>query len=298
MLKRFLPFFILTSFLFAQNNKPESGLPFITTFKPKDFGGDLQTWAFVQDKDGIIYAGNQPGVVQYDGANWRMINTANNTFVRSMAIDNNGRIYVGAQADFGYLEADSNGELKFISLLKYVDKSHHLFSYTWTTFSAGNAVYFQSFEWIFRFEEKEDGGWDVKIWSPQTRFNYAFWFAETYFVMQGSIGLMKMENDSLVLLPGGNQFANDRLQVMMPLNPGTEDSNHFIVGTFNRGLFEFDGTGFKPFRTEADQFLRDNTLYEHTILADGTYALATIVGGIVILDSNGKNPKYLTTENA
>ena len=108
---------------------------------------------------------------------------------------------------------------------------------------------------------------------------------------------MKMDSDSLILLPGADQFANDRLQVMMPIDPGTEDPNHFIVGTFNRGLFEYDGKGFKPFRTEADQFLRDNTLYEYTILADETFALATIVGGIVILDKKGRNPKYLTTEN-
>ena len=40
MLKKLLVCFIISSVLFAQGNKRESGLPFITTFKPKDFGGD------------------------------------------------------------------------------------------------------------------------------------------------------------------------------------------------------------------------------------------------------------------
>jgi hypothetical protein len=96
---------------------------------------------------------------------------------------------------------------------------------------------------------------------------------------------MKMVKDSLVLLPGGEQFANDRLQVMLPYNK--YGKNLVLVGTFNRGLYLFDGTTFEPFKCEADAFLRQNTLYKGKILSDGTYVFVTLDGGMIIMDKEG-----------
>ena len=95
-MKKFVSFIVILflffpiGVMFAQNQN-EVGRPFMTTFTTKDHPGDLQTWAFVQDSRGVIYAGNQPGVMEYDGATWRMIPTPNNSFVRSLDIDSNDK---------------------------------------------------------------------------------------------------------------------------------------------------------------------------------------------------------------
>ena len=97
---------------------------------------------------------------------------------------------------------------------------------------------------------------------------------------------MKMVQDSLVLLPGGEQFANDRLQVMLPYNK--DDKELILVGTFNRGFYLFDGKSFEPFKCEADSFIRQNTLYKGNILQDGSYAFSTLDGGMIVMDKDGK----------
>jgi signal transduction histidine kinase/ligand-binding sensor domain-containing protein len=288
-------FFLSIIQLVAQNLN-EIGKPITTTYNCINIGVNSQVWDFVKDSRGIVYVGSAPGVFEFDGSTWRSIPTINNTHARSLAIDKNDRVYVGASGDFGYLAPNKKGELQFISLLNNLSNDSKVFSYVWTTNVINDEIYFQSFEGIFRFTPRSIGNdaisnsasgvnWKVKVWKPKVRFNYSFWLDNTYYVQQGGVGLMKMVNDSLILLPGGEQFANDRLQVMLPYNKGGK--NLVLVGTFNRGLFLFDGNSFEPFDCEASSFLGQNTLYKGKTLSDGSYVFVTLDGGMIIMDSEG-----------
>jgi signal transduction histidine kinase/ligand-binding sensor domain-containing protein len=266
----------------------EEGRPFITSYSTDETGGDLQTWEIVQDNRGVMYFGSSPGVLEFDGSSWRMIETNNKTMVRSLGIDQNGRVYVGCINDFGYLAPDSIGILRFESLLKYVNPEDRSFSYVWTTIITDHGIYFQSREKLFRFQVNGDS-WKVKVWKPDGQYGFAFWLDNTYYLQQIGVGMMKMVNDSLQMLPGGEQFANDRLQVMLPFN---YSANHlidqFLLGTFERGLFLFDGKSFKTFRTEVDELLSASSVYDGDVLSDGTFGLATLSGGFFIIDRKGK----------
>ncbi|KAA0227957.1 response regulator [candidate division KSB1 bacterium] len=283
------------------STRNEVGRPLITTYRSSEIGSDLQSWAFAQDKRGVMYIGTAPGVLEFDGASWRKIPVANKTFARSLAIDGNGRIYVGASAEFGYLAPDSVGELQYVSLLPQVSEAQRSFNYVWTTIVTPQGIYFQTRERIFRFTPLEhnagDEKWQVKVWEPQGAFGYAFWRNGTYYVQQNDVGLMKMVDDSLHLLPGGEQFRDDRLQVMLPFaNEGEKGgAEKYLVGTFNRGLFLFDGKSFRPFKTEIDDFLRNSTLYDATVLPNGNYGLGTLNGGFVMMDRQGRALQYLNT---
>lgn len=283
--------------MFAQK-MGEIGKPIITTYNCIDIGLNTQIWDFVRDSRGIVYVGSAPGVFEFDGSTWRSIPTANKTHARSLAIDKNDMVYAGASGDIGYLTPDGKGELKFQSLTDKLPEENKTFSYVWTTNILNGDIYFQSFEGIFRFTpvKKSDGNsydlndWKVKIWKPEVRFNYSFSVNNSYYIQQGGVGLMKMVNDSLVLLPGGEQFADDRLQVMLPYHKDGESL--ILVGTFNRGLFLFDGNSFKPFNCEVNSFLKNSTLYKGKLQDDGDYVFVTLNGGMVIMDKDG-NTKLL-----
>ena len=73
----------------------EAGLPLLKNFKPKDYNAGTQNWALLQANDGLIYAGNNVGVLEYDGVNWRTLATTNQSVVRSLAMGSDGRIYGG-----------------------------------------------------------------------------------------------------------------------------------------------------------------------------------------------------------
>jgi len=282
--------FILLCFLTANivaGIHPEAGRPLITSYPAEETGGDLQTWAIVQDDRGVMYFGSSPGVLEFDGASWRMIETANKTMVRSLDIDKNGRVYVGCITDFGYLSPDSSGSLAYVSLLDYVDETDRNFSYIWTSIVTDEGIYFQSRERIFRFIQN-GGDWEVKVWKPEGQFGFAFWRDKTYYVQQLGVGMMKMVNDEFEILPGGEQFANDRLQVMLPFDSSPNNqSKKYLLGTFDRGMFLFDGNQFRSFKTETDDILKASSVYDGVAMANNTYGLATLSGGFFVINNQG-----------
>ena len=73
----------------------EIGIPYIANFTEKNHNGGTQNWEVVQSTNGIIYIGNNLGILEYDGVSWRIIKTPST--VRSLAIDSNGKIFFGAQ---------------------------------------------------------------------------------------------------------------------------------------------------------------------------------------------------------
>src|SRR3954470_17243544 len=88
--------------VFTYSQKPE-GIPFIKNYTPNEYGASTDNWSAIQDQRGVLYFGNAVGVLQYDGLKWETIPVSNNSIVRSLAIDSNGTIYVGAVGELGFL---------------------------------------------------------------------------------------------------------------------------------------------------------------------------------------------------
>jgi signal transduction histidine kinase len=280
---------LLVLLMCAVAGATESGRPFMTLYTSKEIKGHTQFWAIIQDDRGVMYLGDGFGVQEFDGANWRAIINPNSSFGRSLARDSLGRIYVGSSAMLGYLAPDHHGEMQYRSLLEFLRPEDRLFNYVWSVQAAPEGIYYQTHERLFRFNPVTDNNgseqWQVKVWHPQNTFGYTFWCDRTLYVQQFGVGLMKMVRDSLVLLSGGEQFANDRIHVMLPF-PGKK--GNYIFGTFARGLFEWDGSRFRPFPTEADTLLQQGTLYSGVITPDSCFALGTMSNGLIILDREGR----------
>src|SRR5437867_12923282 len=113
MLLRLLLLAILPLLLHGDAPERETGLPFLRNYSPKEYGAQDQNWAVVQDPRGVIYVGNNDGVLIYDGVRWRTVRVANGSAVRSLDVDTTGTVYVGARGEFGYLGADECGALRY-----------------------------------------------------------------------------------------------------------------------------------------------------------------------------------------
>ena len=126
----------------------------------------------------------------------------------------------------------------------------------WTVHVAAAGIYFQSREVLLLLtppaDRASDSGWRVRTWKPRGLFLFAFMVGGTYYVHQQGVGLQQMVGDRLVPVPGSEQFAEERVQVLLPLDAG--GSPQLLLGTFNRGLFRYDGKTFTPFATDADAY--------------------------------------------
>lgn len=283
-MKKYISFFILI-FLFCflettyGQHKKETGLPFITNYSPKEYRAGQSNWAVIKDDRGVIYFANDNGVLEFDGAAWRLIVLPNQANVRSLAKAPDGKIYVGGTGSFGYLEADSLGQMRYVSLLPNVPDKYRQFSDVWTVHSMSEGIYFATDRFIFLWNGK-----NIRVWEFENRLHLAIAVNGEYYIRQWGVGLMRMENDSLKLVPDGDRFASERIYVMLPY-----DDKRILIGTRTQGLFLFDGKTYQPFKTEADAFLAQHQLYlPGAILPDGSITLGTFTGGLVVIDHEGR----------
>jgi signal transduction histidine kinase/ligand-binding sensor domain-containing protein len=276
---------LLCFFLFDSHPQAtrDNGFPLIKNYSPKEYGGDIQNWAIEQDDNGVIYFGNNSGLLEYDGVNWKLNKIPNQSVIRSIAIGADGNIYTGGVGDLGYFAADEFGELKFHSLMEHLQPEHRKFSDIWTAHIINNEVYFTTINHIFIWSIKNKS---FNVIESSTTFHGGFSVNDVFYIRQWDVGLMKLEDKKLVLVPQGERFASERIYVMLPF-PGDEEK--VMVGTRTQGILKFDGSRFETFKTEADEFLKSSLVYSPGIvLKDGNFVIGTILGGAVIIDQNGK----------
>ena len=69
-------------------------------------------WAVAQGRPGEIYAGNDEGLLRYDGYRWELHRMPGGIPVYSILVDGE-RIYTGGIHEFGYWTRTEAGELKY-----------------------------------------------------------------------------------------------------------------------------------------------------------------------------------------
>ncbi|MGH2642572.1 MAG: hypothetical protein ACRDE2_01370, partial [Chitinophagaceae bacterium] len=292
--------FLISVFSSSRVNAQEAvGNPFITNYTPVQTGNLGQVWSVIQGDNGVMYFGVQGGsgaqgtIEEYDGVNWHMIsNTQNRQNIvgttRCLAKDSEGTIYYGGLGDFGYLSHDSVGQTVCISLLKYVPENKRNFTDVWSVQVVGNRIYYQSRERLFCLIKSKLGNkitWKCKTWEPKSEFMYTFYLNHILYVHEAGVGLLTMTGDSLHLIPGSEFLGKGRLQMMLPYTDSS-GMKEYLLGTFNQGLYLFNGSTFTPFHTQVDKWLKIGTLYKG-IKMDGDYALDILGVGVVMMDRNG-----------
>jgi signal transduction histidine kinase/ligand-binding sensor domain-containing protein len=258
--------------IYAQSSVP------IRSFRAMDYHAHNQNWAVIQSSDGLIYAANGHGILEYDGLRWRNIPIPHALPVRSLAVDSSGRLYVGANGDFGYLRPDSSGLLRFVSLREFIPDGFRKFSDVWRTFVLGPNVYFQCSEYVFVYN-----GTSTAVLRAATSFHFAFVVDRRLYVRERDRGLLVLNDDRFEAVPGGNFFSDKSIMTMVQWN--AED---VLIATRKDGCYLYDGRTFRRRTIEReDELLRDQ-VYQAVRLHDGRIAFATFKSGVVLIDTTGK----------
>src|SRR5687767_3193273 len=99
--------FIFFSSISLAQTKIEGGSQSIINYLPREYGANGQNWAIAQDNRGIMYFGNELGLLEFDGITWRLYQVSNKSVIRSLAYDDDdGKLYAGASGDLGYFFPD------------------------------------------------------------------------------------------------------------------------------------------------------------------------------------------------
>ncbi|HAS41333.1 MAG TPA: hypothetical protein DCS93_12680, partial [Microscillaceae bacterium] len=126
--------------------------PFIQNYPPEAYRGASQNWDVMQDAAGIIYVANNDGILQYDGLHWRLIPLPNKVFAYSLALAPDGKIYVGATNELGYLSRNSSGQINYTSLNPLLTKKTSQIKTVSNVRLVGKKVVFQTREKVFVYQ--------------------------------------------------------------------------------------------------------------------------------------------------
>jgi signal transduction histidine kinase/CheY-like chemotaxis protein/ligand-binding sensor domain-containing protein len=280
-----------------ERRSAEAGMPFVTWFSPQEYGGTAQTWSFAQDDRGLLYVGSGSGVMEYDGTSWRAIATPHSSVVRSVVKGPGGRIFVGESGDFGYLQPDQNGEMKFVSLLEFVPQEDRGFQDVRGIVVTPEGVYVEARERLFRLTP-EGQRWRVKVWKPTTGFGVMIYIFGTLYINEAGAPLNRMKGDTLELVPIPTlreQTGDNRISVMLPYSePGPGNTGQILMGTRGGQLFLMDENGTRPFAADTT-LLRNQKISPNGAVAlnDGAFGFSTVSGGFLIMERTGKVRRYL-----
>lgn len=263
--------------LTAQSNS--KGLPFITNYRYQDYNADGVNWWAKEDDKGVLYFANSIGILVYDGQHWELIKPPGIAETRALEMGKDGKMYVATNGDIGYLSAGKKGKLQFISLKDKVPADKRDFGIIWevSKLSDGRLIFRGNNRILI---------WDYskfKIIESKEGFHVGGVVNGQYYCRIWTKGLSILKNDSFQVVPNGEKFANERTYAMLPY-----DENRILIGSRTKGLFLYDGKDFIPFKTEADPYIFNTSLYGGLVLSNGLFAINTFNDGMVIIDKQGK----------
>ncbi len=264
--------------LFSQ----EKGSPFIRNFKPKkDYSGHSQNWTALQADNGLLYIGNNNGLLEYDGVNFTSVNSPG--VLRCLNTDKNGILYAGAKSEFGYFRTDSIGKLNYVSLSKDLSEENKKFGNVWRVIIKGDDIFFNAFEAIFHYKNFKL----QQVYKPETSFFLCFLIDNELYVSELKKGLKKLDNGAFKLVKNGETVAADRVYNMLKY-----DEKSILLGSRRMGfyLYQPQKNEFTKFSTEADSAILKGK-YAAVVKSEDKYVLfGTTAGesGVVVTDKQGK----------
>lgn len=262
----------------------EIGLPLLQNIKPRDYAAGTQNWAVLQDTQGILYVGNNAGILEFDGVNWRVIQTANKSVVRSLSLAADGKIYVGAKGEIGYLEHQPVGPKVYRSLNELIPAHARNFQDVRQTFATPHGVFFISRDFVFLLNEDR-----IRVWATQSAFLKAFWVNDRLLLKEQHSALREWYNGQFRDVPQGAFFLNKQIYVIEPYK-----NNTLLIGTRNHGLFLATETSVTPFAFPLTDTLTAAELYSGLTLRNGHYALGTVHDGVFVVDQAGQLVDHIT----
>ena len=128
----------------------EIGIPVVQNFERSVYNAGTQNWCIDQGENGVLYFGNNQGLLRFDGQFWDTFQMPNNSNVRSIHYSKKEHVlYVGAYNDFGYFSADSLGLTQYTSLKNLVPPNYQEFGDVWKIYEGPWGILFQAFEGIY-----------------------------------------------------------------------------------------------------------------------------------------------------
>jgi serine phosphatase RsbU (regulator of sigma subunit)/ligand-binding sensor domain-containing protein len=259
----------------------------IQNYTPKQYGTlqAPQNWSIVQNKEGLIYIGNDNGVLEYDGTKWNFIPVILGQKVFSLAVDSSNTIFVGSFGQFGFLEKNEKGTLSFVSLLDKVKEADRHFENIWRVFALKDKVYFQCTEAVFVYDYKT-----VSVIYPETSFHLALCANGKVYARDRQKGLVRFDDLKTTLVNKSEITAEYGLFSLLSDESAPGNVNRAMLVTQEKGLHWLDLSSgeLTEIVTPDNDYLLRSRIYGGIRLPGNLFALNTEFSGTIVVNASGR----------
>ena len=287
MLRRYLFFLLIFCFTCVVGQVKNIGLPYIKNFTKEMYRHHPRNLAIAQGMTGIMYFGNGDGLLEFDGTSWNVLPMPNKSAVISLYVDEaDGKLYVGAQGEFGYIMPDSLGNISYTSLSKELPQGTAGFGDIWKISAYNGKITAIASNMIM--VRDVNGQWTIV--KPLGHFFPGFEVRHKIFVFDSGKGLLELQDNQLFPLRKSDGLEGKKISVMVPYG-----TRNIVIGSEDGSLFMYDGLQLSPWKTSAEKFLKQNQVITGLTLADGSIVIGTLHNGFLVIDQNGKPLQHINS---
>ncbi len=269
-------YIVLLLFLVLKSYAQE--LPLVNRFIPDSDYAESQNWAISQDKNGFIYIANNSGLLEFNGAGWKLYPTPNETIMRSVKVFED-KIFTGFYMDFGFWKKNEYGLLEYTSIV--AEQGINLLDdeQIWNIIELDGWVLFQSLQRIYIYNLQTGA---VKQINSKENASISKMFevdGNIYFQETGS-GVFKIENGEAELISDYQVF-KDSIIVL-----GFKKDSELIFLTDSDGFYTLN----RPYYLKNKGFrdsLFEKTIYTAKKLRNGDFIIGTISNGVIYSTKDG-----------
>ncbi len=266
----FFIFLIGTTYAFAINE----GMPIIRNFKAEAYEGGSRIYSLVTTKDGLLYAGDKTGIIEFDGENWNKIYSG--FAITSLAADSNDVVYVAGSKGIGKLVPDSTNTITYKSLNQIIttEKDLKKFRFAKVFNIKDRIIYVLGKEIIINTPE------NIRILETSHDFIYYQKLDDELYFYSEEEGVYQLVENKLKLINNNEQIKNKRVVGFL----NYKNQLHVLmeeVGIYNLELNKL---------SLSEQIISKlNQIKLHGIdqIDDTTYALKTYYSGVLLFNSKG-----------
>ncbi|NNF85137.1 MAG: LuxR family transcriptional regulator, partial [Winogradskyella sp.] len=253
-------------------------LPPVITYTPDIYGADNQNWSISQSSNKHIYVANNNGLLEFNGENWTLHKSPNETIMRSVLVVGE-LIYTGCFMEFGFWKKSNTGTLQYTSLSKDLNLIED--EQFWKIIELDGFVLFQSLDriYIYNVSTKEFRilGTDKKI-TKMYKVDDSIYFQRQY---DGIYRILNGEEQLVFTYP---EIINDIVVNIYQKDQG------LLFQTQNSGFYNYSNNRIEqwPVNLGANDQLDNYSIYHSLQLKNGNYVLGTVSAGIIVLNNNGE----------
>ena len=286
--------FITVIFLAFPSTGRAEEIPFIPpvyNYTTGDYKSGNQNWTISQGRNGIIYIGNNNGLISFDGVNWNHHALPNNLSVKSIYIDSDStteRIYVGSFEEFGYFERDRTNQLIYHSLKGLVDGYEFHNDEIWKICPFENKIYFQSFSAFFVYE-----GEKVSTYKPYPAVLYFFPSGDNLFAQLINDDFSRFDGEKFHPVVKRAELNDDNVVAVLPFN---ED---YLLVTSKNGLYIYSekNSSLVPWKTAIETDLQQAIVNRAIFHGNTQYVFGTLNNGLFVINNKGEKLWHINRAN-